>query len=76
MPAGLYAVRLFRAIAGSNRPVSEDVWVLLASGHQYDSNAAAYRDNVELTRQWQSLNSGAVHTFLRACLDQLAAPGR
>jgi hypothetical protein len=71
---GLYAVRVFPADSGANRPISQDVWVLLSSGDQFDKNSGIYRENVELTRQWQNVDVDAVQTFLRACLDQLAAP--
>jgi hypothetical protein len=72
--AGLYAVRVFPADSRANQPISQDAWVLLSSDDQFDKNSGIYHENVELTRQWQNVDAGAVQTFLRACLDQLAAP--
>jgi hypothetical protein len=71
---GLYVVRMFPARSAPTQALSQDAWILLASADQFESQAVAYREHVELTRHWENVAAVAVQTFLRACLDQLAAP--
>jgi len=71
---GLYQVRVFPARSTVRQAISQDAWVLLSSADQFEKNSVAYRDDVELTRHWENVSAGAVQAFLRACLDQLAAP--
>jgi hypothetical protein len=71
---GLYVVRVFPEDSEADLPISQDTWVLLSSGDQFDKSSEIYHDSVERTRHWKNVDSGAVQTFLHACLDQLAAP--
>jgi len=71
---GLYEARLLPARSVLNQPVSQDAWVLVAAAGAYEKDAAAYGECTASSANWKQIDPPEVETFLRACLDQVAAP--
>ncbi len=70
---GLYDARLLKRAKDEVVPTDAEAWLLVVDSSRYDKVSRSFREAVEVTKQWDGVDEYAKRSFLRACLEYLAA---